>query len=319
MTVADIKNSPMQPFNDFISVVEAKELNYITDKYHSIFNEECVCGSEMMIRYVTSKLGKHSVTGVTCCNPLCPEKLVFQLEELFQRFKVKGIGPATCRKVVQHWKCIADEVTLAAIILGGAEDCGLFGAEYDNWSQAMYYLYTTKQSLGELIYRLAFPGLGSKFEDVFQGYNNIIEFAQMINKHGLETILADKSVRSETTLFYFCTYFPQIVQLSLYYQHTFTTASDVIYYICMSGKMFTGDGTFTKDQYLLHCKELQDAGSFAGQFELKATTSVAKADFVVASGSSTNKFKTAAAKESKEGRKILYSPDEFIQYMKGEV
>lgn len=232
MKLEEIKNSNLQPFSDFITVKEGKDEGFIDDKYHSIFYDKCQCGSDMMIRLVFSNIvytfqdiqnnvkHKPSITAVTCCNLNCHLKIVYQLDELFQRFDIKGLGPAVCERVVLHHKKKYGEVSVATIIKNRDINTGLVGAEYDNWVEAMNIIYGSKQSLGNLIYKLAFTGIGSKFEDVFQGYSNMKEFAIDVVPIGLTNFLANKSIKSTTTQYYFCTYFRDIVQIATSLEHT---------------------------------------------------------------------------------------------------
>ena len=117
MLFEELKKSQLQPFQDFLSVKKAKELNIIPDDYDVYFKEFCECGSERMVRVAGNGT---SVTGVTCCNLHCYKKIVYQLDELFKRFSVKGVGPAICSKVVWFFIDHNETITFSNILLNSS-------------------------------------------------------------------------------------------------------------------------------------------------------------------------------------------------------
>lgn len=261
-----------------------------------------------------------SITAITCCDPFCNIKMGYQLNDIFDAFGFKGIGPATCHKVVRYYREKRSSFTIADILINGVDGTGLFGAEYSNWLNAMELMKNSKQTLGALIVKLCYPGLGTKFEDIFQGYSSLEEFATSAQDKGLFQLFRDKSVLSENTYYYFCIYFKDIVRIVEYLENTIIMSCEKICGICLTGKMSLDDRGLTKSEFLRLCNEVQRDGPYSGLFEIKSVESVPKSFFVIAGANSvsskTNKYKLALTKQSNSTTKVLYSPEEFIEFLR---
>jgi len=325
MLFEELKKSQLQPFQDFLSVKKAKELNIIPDDYDVYFKEFCECGSERMVRVAGNGT---SVTGVTCCNLHCYKKIVYQLDELFKRFSVKGVGPAICSKVVWFFIDHNETITFSNILLKSGRYNGLSGAEEQIWATALETINTSRQTMGEFIYKLSYPGIGEKFDDIFSGLSSIDDLASSIQKEGFLHFFSSRGVKSFTTLYYFLEYLPEISQLLEHYNHTILTSTEKVYTVCMTGKMETVAGRYTKRDFIMQCNSLLLSRNLAEPISLKQVDSVPQAMFIVAGSDSvaakTKKYLAAVKKENeiknqlkKNDLKILFSPDDFLAFILG--
>lgn len=325
MLFEDLKQSPLRPFQDFLSVKKAKKLNIIPKEYDMYFEEFCECGSERMVRVADNG---NSVTGVTCCNLHCYKKLVYQLDELFKRFSIKGIGPAICNKVVQYYIDNGKDITLSNILIESDRYNGLSGAEEQIWGMALETIRSSRQSMGEFIYKLSYPGIGKKFEDIFSGLSSIDDLSDVIQKEGFLQFFSSRGVKSFTTLYYLLEYLPEISQLLECYQHTILASTEKVFSICLTGKMETAVGKYTKRDYIEQCNVLLASRNLKESISLRQVESVSQAMFIVAGSDSvaarTKKYLAAVKKENeikrqlnKNDLKILFSPDDFLAFVLG--
>lgn len=333
MTLDELKNSTRRPFSNFESVSDAKALGFIGQKYNELFTDKCRCGSEMVVRlayssniirvdeYNSGVRPKPSITAVTCCNPDCYEKLPFQLVDMFSDFDVKGIGIGICTKVVAQYIALGKTVSLKDIILNKYSGTGLTGAEYETWCKGIDLIYNSKQTFGKLVDKLAYPHIGSRFEDVFRGCSCVPDFIRKVNSVGLIKLLESNGIKSTDMQFYFCKYIMDIVDIVTALEHTLVLSTNKFINLCMTGKMSSSVGNFTKDGFVHACIEIMKTGPFAGEFELKTTSSVSQATFVIAGANSvsgnTNKYRQAKTQQESSEYRFLFSPDEFLKYIGG--
>jgi NAD-dependent DNA ligase len=325
MLFDDLMKSQLKPFQDFLSVKKAKELDIIPRDYDVYFKEFCSCGSERIVRVANNGT---SVTGITCCNLHCYEKIVYQLDELFKRFSVKGIGPAICNKVVRFFIDHDENITFANILLKSGRYNGLSGAEEQAWAAALETINTSRQTMGEFIYKLSYPGIGKKFDDIFNGLSSMDDLACTIQKEGFLHFFSSRGVKSFTTLYYFLEYLPEISQLLEHYKNTILTSTEKVYTVCMTGKMETIAGKYTKRDFIMQCNSLLLSRNLTEPISLKQVDSVSQAMFIVAGSDSvvakTKKYLAAVKKENeiksrlnKNDLKILFSPDDFLAFILG--
>lgn len=325
MLFDELEKSQLKPFRDFLSVKKAKELNIIPSDYDLYFADFCDCGSERMVRIASDGT---SVTGVTCCNLHCYKKIVYQLDELFKKFSVKGIGPAMCHKVVRFFVEQNEVITFSNILLKSGKCNGLYGAEELTWASALETINISKQTMGEFIYKLSYPGIGKKFDDIFSGLSSIDDLASIIQKEGFFHFFSSRGIKSFTVLHYFLEYLPELSQLLDHYKHTILTSAEKVYTVCMTGKMETMVGKFTKRDFIMQCNALLADRNLVEPINLKQVDSVSQAAFIVAGGDSvaakTKKYLAAIKKENeiknllnRNDLKILFSPDDFLSFILG--
>lgn len=326
MRFNELEASPLKPFQDFISVKRAKELDLIPQIYSTVFADDCGCGSERMAR-LSGNDG--AVTGITCCDPRCPIKMSYQLTTMFERFGYKGIGKATCTKVVQDFMETGEKFDFADILIRGDKVISLTGAIGARWGEAMDLIRSSKQNLGSMIYKWSFPGLGSKFEDIMHGISSVSQLAEIIRAEGYFQFFSKRGVKSLTTLWYFREYLSEISKLSTEFKDCITISLDKVLAICMTGRMQSSLGNLTKKEYLNLCSTYLEQRNLSDPFEIKAVDTVSKATFVIAGEDSvagkTSKYRQALEKEkvlkvakNDPNYKVLFSPDEFLALILGK-
>ena len=329
MKFDELYSSELRPFQDYVSVRTAKRLGIISAKYSSIFEDDCACSSERIVRV---QKGSGSITAVTCCDPQCPLKMKYQVNEVFERFGVKGIGPETCGKVVDSVWMKNGKVTLYDVIVDGPKYSNLVGNESYVFLSALEKIVESRVTFGRFIANLSYPFIGMKFEDVFRGISNIDEFVSVAtNEGGLFSFLANRSVKSVDTIFHFIYYLMEMSEIVKYYKDSIVSSGSIIIPICMTGRMETSHKKYTKEEYLYSCNLLLMDADGVKDIDFVSTETVSKAKFVIAGPDSvarrTAKFRKAiemeeyllSSGELLAGEKFLYTPDEFLYYLlKGE-
>lgn len=320
MTFDEVRQSPFRPFGDFLSIQDALEREIIPRQYDKVFDRHCKCGSERMVRI--SKNSK-SVTGIACCDSHCPLKITYQLDEIFQRFHFKGIGPALCFRVVSYFSERKDQLKVSDILMESGVYNDLSGAEELAWESGLEAIKNSKQTMGKFIYKLSYPGLGSKFEDVFRGISSVDQMIEALQKEGFKNFFINRGIKSDTVIYYVSQYLIEIVDLLEFYSQSITNSAEKVFTVCMTGRMDTAYGKFTKDQFIQQCIALLECNKLDTFFSLEQVSSVSKAEFVVAGTDSvaenTVKYRDALKKQERIRQesgntdfKILFSPDEFF-------
>jgi len=320
MDFIEVSSSKFKPFTDFLSMAQAKEMKIMPKPYWPIFEDRCMCGSEMMVR-----VSGCSITGVACCDPYCWIKLTYQLSEVFRRFGYKGIGKETCSKVVQDFLRLGKPFSLSDVLLRGDDVISLSGAMRGKWIEGVGCIKKSRQSFGTFIYKLSYPGVGSKFEGVLQGISSIKQLTVAVKQEGFFCFFANRGVRSFTTIYYFMTYLPDVYCIIKEWEDCISTSSGKILPVCLTGKMKTSIGRFTKSEYLALCSQILERGE---TFEIKSVESVSKALFIIVGEDSiagnSAKYRQAVEKQNAlqkdqgSNQKILFSPDEFVNMVLGK-
>ena len=325
MTYNDISSHPLRPFPNFISVSKAKDLSIIPENYFSMFADNCPCGSERMVRLHQNGT---SITAVTCVDPRCPFKLKFQVNDVFDKFGYKGIGPQTCGRIVWAIKEELGYVSLYEVLVNGPKYCKIGDSAEDDFIGALRHIEQSKLNLGTFISYLSYPLIGSKFEDIFRGISTITEFTELATSEGgLISFLSKRGVRSIDVIFYLVHFLKEIEQLYLYFEKCIISSSTNIVPICMTGRMVTSHGAYTKADYLYHCNLLAMTDDGDKLYDVISVDTISKASFVIAGADSiakkTTKYRNAVDREEflkksgyiSENDKFLFSPDEFFLYL----
>lgn len=335
MELHTMQEAKLKPLDNFVTVADAKRTDIITEPYMDLFVDRCSCGSDMMLRIIDGQRiisvddfnngvrSKPSVTAYTCCNPNCTVKLPYHLVDFFSSFNIKGLGEGICKKVVRYhvYSLGNPNVTFKDIVLNGKSNTGLSGAEHVTWCQAFDVVNSSKQTFSALVNRFSYAHIGTRFDGMFVGCSSVLDFLLKVNKTPIDTLLINIGVKSASLRYYFQIAILDILELVQEYSHTLVTSNFNYKNICMTGKMTTSLGAFTKDKFIQACIELHQSGPYANHFELRTTTSVAKASYVIAGensvSSGTAKYKQALSLQSSYDFKFLFTPDSFLKHIGG--
>lgn len=296
-------------FADFITVSQAKEINLIPEEYHKSFDDNCKCGSEMII--------KNTLTEIQCCDPRCSIKLGYALAELFSRFGCKGMGEETCKSIVRQKRSdlkIPSHIELLTMLPDDYPEV-LYGAKQFDYVTAKEQIMSRKMSFGEMISLIAIPEFHEDAKKIFSKYNSLREVVEEIKAHKyMQDWFATKGVYSTMKLFYFSTFIRDIALAETIFFDNLRAVGMIKLPIVVTGRLSLDGVRMSEAEFIELCNNVVTLENGTRLLEISSVSAVNSVPFIVADFETTNR-KYLIGKE----RGVLITSKQFIDYLKERV
>lgn len=314
--------------NDYISVSEAKSKGIIPKAYHSLVQDTCACGAEIITNI--------NLTKQKCANPRCPLKLSGRAIKLLNNFGIKGVAKSYCDKFFSQ----NNYTSHLAILCAPKEDYYKTGriADTEHLLESLKQAKREFYTFNDLVSRLALPNLNIRAMDIFEGYNSYQMFLEtlkynnltireyLLMNSGISDILADSIERTCSVFADELSCLPQIFKIR---NNGILKLS-----ICMTGDMQYK--MFTKKKFLSYVNLIGN-----GYVEVLSTEAKKSADYIVSAlanqyeldendevcvdeddepiiVSYTNKHNCGVLRNKTDGYKVLITPQELVNIVSME-
>ena len=302
-------------FSEFISVSRAKEEGVIPKEYNSIFDNDCKCGSEMMIQRNRKKL--------MCCDPRCRIKIGLRLAETFKRFECDNLGPGTSSSIInQTWEYLKYKSHIEALLMPEESfPMVLTGAKSLDFKYAIERIKGTKITLASFISKLALPKMEDKAIDIFENYKMVDEFVNDYKAHGgLVRLLALKGIRDLKVAYYIDECLPDLYLGEMLIEGKVKDTALVNTYVCLTGRLKLDGLPITKQNYIAYLNEESIAKDGKVIYEFIPCSAKESVPYIIYTNpSADDKYLVGVAREKEylqgtgEHKQILIKPEELLE------
>lgn len=328
MTFHELRqNDRENAFRQWMTVREAKLLGDIPKKYWGIFEDNCECGSENIIR--------RNLKAVTCCDPKCPVKQGFAIAELLTRFGIKGLKEATCSKIYREFlkkdarlkeqgePGILISNSYVAVLAVNWEDYPMevaSSAKGTEFFNACVQVREVSVTFPELVAKLAIPSIGSSAEKLTAGFRDFGQMFDAIKATGtVQQFCTNKGFFSEMVAFNFRNSLFDIATADMIFKKALRPEGMLKMNVCMTGMIFHNGKKTTKDTYIKECNNLCSVDGVQ-VVELKMTAAKETNPFILYSRESGDaKYLTGARRgviQDEFGRHpVLIHTDVFYKFL----
>lgn len=299
-------------FDEWISVKEAKATGNIPEDYHYLLRDYCECGSERMI--------KKNNKSWTCVDPKCPIKMAKSMVEIFNRFGIKEIGYKSCLKIIN--KFFNNDDYDHNSIFGIFENAELKEWEFgeslkDKYETALIRIRSERLTLTELISLIALPEIKGKASMLVGDFKSLQDIITIIGTDGVNRYYDIIGLHNNSIKFYFNYFLVDMMKAHDFCrQNMITTTSSVLNIVITGNINFNGE-PIKKDNYV---KMLNDLLTVEGHriFTIKNGKALKSAEaFIMEPDTSSSSAMEARQREKIEGKKLIYTPDEFAMIIYG--
>lgn len=302
-------------FVGYITIAEAKEEGLIPEEYHDSFRDKCACGSDRII--------KHNLTSFMCCDPRCWIKVAHSLSYMFSKFQCKNVGEKTCLSIVKSGLKHMPVKSHLYFLTHGSKHLpmDLGGAAISNFEVAVSQVRSTILSFPDLVSKLAIPSLGSVANKIFSDISSVDHLVQKMNEEGgVQAFMLNRGVADLSKTFYLHEFLQDIAYAEKVVFKKLMPVGQLDLNIVMTGKLYLQGQFLTKEKFVALCNRLGVISPTFRLFDIKAGKALEGSDFFIASSASTSeKYLKAKERESMEGKKLLYTPEEFLDFLKERV
>lgn len=282
-------------FDNYMSVIEAKKQGIIPEDYVNIFQDECKCGSDMIIRLTPDENGHKKIKAVQCCDPRCYIKVAGNLSYFLERLGIKDFGMQTAIKLIHAIYNDLEHKSHFDVFFLPIESLPELSSLHEvALAQANYKLLNEEMSLSQVLSLGAIPAWETSIQEVMQNYSDMDEVLVEIEEMGsIRAFLAQYNIRSEQKLFYFKEYLPDMCILaSLLGENKLRPKAKQPYDICITGSLVLEGNRITKAAFVELLNRISRAEDGTQLFEFKNTSGPMTASYVVADApSSSAKYK----------------------------
>ena len=311
------KDRDIGAFQGYYSVSEAKISNIIPEEYHKVFEDRCECGSEWII--------SADLTQFMCCNPRCKIKIGYALSHMLKSFDIKYVGEATCLEIARYaYNKLEMKSHLELLNLPDSYiSTEITGTAFMHFKQGIARIRESLLTFPEMISKLAIPSWDNTALKVFDGIKGVDQFIDIVaSQEGkslpekLRFFLASRSVYDPMKLFYLNEFLEDINYAEHKVFRKIVQPGLVKFEIVPTGELYFKGTRITKDGFVRLCNEVGMITSTKRLFEVERNTKVETTSYFIADYESTsNKYLKAKEREALEGRKLLYTSEEFLQML----
>lgn len=301
-------------YAEFTSVLNAKELNYITPDYDDIIPNKCLCGSDMIIN--------NESTTLMCCNPRCFLKMGYSLNNMLKKFECKGLGPETCVAICKYGIENGIFVIPSYVeVLSKYESFkGLLGHRYDDLVHAVYKMHTTPMKFYQMIQYIGIPGFDKVCKDYFGSVSNFDDLLSKLNEHSIVSYLAQFGVADLKKSLNLQIYLKDIRAFEILYRGEISRPALKHLDIVITGRVAPEGREMTRKEFIAYCNSLSVIDGVP-LYDFHTSTALQSARyFICDSPSGTNKYNIARQREQlNPGLKLIYTSQEFVDLIRNEV
>lgn len=294
--------------------------NMVDDYYKSIFKTHCQCGSEMIIQVNKRRF--------MCCDPRCVYKMGHRLNNMFKSFGCKGIGEQTCKDVAEYAFSYANKrsnIELLCLTQKEMPDLGF--SRSSTYIQCCIKARQTPMTFPVMMSRLEIPGFDATARSLFEGISNCTEMADRIEEAGgIINFFNSRGVYDLMKIFHFAYFLEDIAYAEQTVFKALRSIGAVKMSIVMTGVLWLGGERITKADFVERCNQITVDG--VRLFEIEDNKAIQTTNYLISSYSEespgTWSASVRAAKEreifegwKEAGRKLIYTPDEFLSYLEG--
>lgn len=308
----DVKNV----YSEYTSVKKSKEFGDIPDSLVDVIPDKCECGSDNII--------KRNLKRMKCCDPNCPIKLGKALSHMLSNFNVKGLGDDTCIKIINYlfkydYLTIPSHVEVIGIKFP-LEFRALFGKKAEILLDAIKEIKDKSMTFGKMINMISIPDFDSSCDELFRGVNNTAHFVSLVdNDYSVEGFMASRGVYDRQKIDSLRRSLPAILYFEQNLNYDLNQSSTNIRNICITGRITLKGHRVSKDVFVEVCNKLANVNGVQ-LFNVIRSTAMETCSYIICSMSSdSKKYLAGKRREQVEHRKILITPEEYIDLIKEEV
>lgn len=325
------KCMPFHAYSGWVSVQTAKETGLIPEKYWEFFSDTCECGSDNVI--------SGSLKQEMCCDPKCRIKAAYGLAEMFSRFQIKGLGPATCEKIYSLLK--EEDRRLKAI-----GEAGLFSfntyvetlivpwdkypmsiktmAKGVEFFSACQQIQQKTLTFPQLIGALGLSSFGSNSEKIFNGINSYKELKEEIVKSGsLQNFCVNRGINSMQMIYNLGQSLEDIIIADFIFGDSLRGTGLTELPICITGSISVNGKKYTKSSFVEECNRLCCDAEGVQLFEVKLSTAKMSVPFILFTtpAPAHDKYSTGlrrgVIKDQFGEHEVLMKAENFYTWLKG--
>lgn len=298
-------------FANFITIKEAKMRKLIPEEISDYFNEQCKCGSEMIISTTLKQ--------IMCCDPLCFIKQGYSLDEYLKRNGIKGLGPESCINVIRIYQERAGRKSFIEMMLSYQDKIHLLGDYGHSVSDAIKVIQSKPITFPNLVASLGLPKLDSKVTTLLRGFSSSesLLWTLVQNYDGNLSYFFDiRNVFDPTFRFYFKFYLHDICYLTDRYPNILKQANRVIK-VCVTGSVSPNGIPMNRQNFVAYCNSVATTADGVRLYEIENSTAIHTVSYLICDvPNSHSKYNVAKAREEAEGVKIIYTSSEFVNLLK---
>lgn len=291
-------------YKDWITVREAKETGLIPKEFHDMISDKCDCGSD---RIMTLNRKNY-----TCCDFNCPIKAELAMQEIFNRFDIKGIGQANCRKIIETSK--SNSMSIFKILSSPNLNINTLPSSlYTNLLEAVKKIKNGNMTLEELVTFVAIPGANESAKRLVSGINSMEELISQINYFGIKVFLYKKGIELPSLCFNFDIFLEDLIEAYLFMKDSIVRSVGGDIKIVITGELRVQGKRISRKEYVSLLNNLATDSNGNRKFTFINSKCKESTNFFIAdypSGSSS--YTVARRREQEEGCKLIYTAEEFL-------
>lgn len=322
---------PYHAYLGWTSVRDAKASGLIPEKYWEFFPDTCVCGSDNVIN--------SSLKQEMCCDPRCRVKSAYSLSEMFTRFQIKGLGPATCEKIygllrdedvrlkrlgeegIFHFSTYVETLIVPWDKYPSSVRAMIKGVEFFNACQRIQQKPLT---FPQMVGALGLSSLGTNTEKIFSGINNYQELKAEIAKRGsLQNFCVSRGVSSMQMIFNLRQAMEDIIVADYIFSESLRGVGLLEIPVCITGSLSVRGKRYTKSSFVEECNRVCCDSQGVQLFEIKMSTAKMSAPFILyttpapAHDKYSTGFRRGIITDEFGEHEVLMRADDFYDWLKG--
>lgn len=303
-------------YTDYVSVSYAKKNKLIPEKFHTMVPDRCECGSENIIQ--------SNMKRMKCCDPNCRVKMSYAMANMFSNYGIKDLGSKTCRKFVDYFMDrglfkIPSHVEIIGIDFTD-DFCSLFLSKSTTLRWAINFIVHQRLTFGKLIQSISIPNFDTSCDKLFNGVNGIEHFLSLVDGEGMYVkFMTSRGIYDLQKIDSLRKNLPAILFMESLLEKGLKQSSAVSETICITGSLTIKGHRVTKNVFIETCNNLVNVNGVQ-LFNVVMNSAKESNRYIVASyESNTDKYLVGKRREKYEGRKIVVTPEEYIDILKEEV
>lgn len=327
------KCTPYHAYSGWVSVETAKALGYIPEKYWEYFSDKCECGSDNVI---SSDLKQEM-----CCDPRCRVKAAYGLAEMFSRLGVKGLGPASCKRIYTAMRREDER-------LRGAGKEGLFQSNSyvevllvpwnkyprelvglsvaSDFYSACCMVLQKSMTFPQMVGALGLTSIGSNADKIFEGVNSFREWKQEVSKAGsLLNYCVGRGISSLQMIYNISNSVEDILVADFAWGSSLRKVGLNKINVCITGRVQVGGEWCTKAAFIEKCNRVGCDSAGVQLIEVTQTTAKASVPFIIYTTPEPQheKFRTGLqrgiVRDQFGEHSVLMTADNFYRWLEGVI
>lgn len=312
-------------FNDFISIEEAFKIGVLNNRLYDAVPRVCGdgdpdkgCGSDFIITF--------NAKTVMCCNPRCWRKVGYTLLTFLKNYEIKEVGEGSCLTIARHFYEKAENKLAVSHLqvykLPHHSMIALLGvSKASSLKYGLEKIQNTKQTFPQFVSNLGIPELKETAFKIFSKISNSSQFLEELDKYGLQYFLSQKGVHDPKVAYYIREFIEEIIYAESKIFLNIPQVPKQRVPVVITGDLVLNGVTITQKGFCDYCTDMFTLPGGTRLVEIYESSATASVDYFIidyVEGSRiTTKHSTALRREKTEGRKLIYTSNEFVGMLEG--